>query len=140
MDQTRLVCRGQYREDLSGDAGRPVRRYVVRLGEQRADRAAGHQLHHYLEINAVAEVVDRGYSRAVQSRGDPGFAVEPTPGVAVIGEFGGDQLDGDITVEAQVFRSPHLTHVAAPDGGGGAVPVREGSHGKNLIEERFEVC
>ena len=44
-----------------------------------------------------------------------GFPLETAEGLCVVGEFVGEELQGDVAPELQVFRLVHHTHAAAAD-------------------------
>ena len=120
------------RLDVPVDDPRPVGR-LERIGDLRPDgqgaidgqrpalqlfleRSSLHELHDDKRHAAlVAEVVDRADVRVVQGGRGPGLAPEPLERLAGVSCLLGEELDRDVTAEADVFRLKHDAHPAAAE-------------------------
>ena len=84
--------------------------------ESLPQRLAREQLHRDegLAVGLV-DVVNRADMRMVQRRRGARFALEPVEGRPVTGDFGGQELEGDLATEPGVFGPVDDTHPAAPE-------------------------
>ena len=64
-----------------------------------------------------ADVVDRDQVRVVERPRRARFLLEAAQAIRVLGEGGGEDLDGDVAAEPRVFGAVDLTHPARADGG-----------------------
>src|SRR5258708_20162044 len=63
----------------------------------------------------LVNLVDRAYVRMIQRGRSFRFPPESAEGLRVVGEFVGQELQGDVAAELQVFRLIHHTHTPAAD-------------------------
>ena len=82
------------------------------------ERLAAHELEDE-EADAVdlLEAVDRGDVRVVQRCEDVRLARESREPVGVLRECLGQDLEGDLALEARVARAPDLAHASGPERG-----------------------
>jgi hypothetical protein len=116
VDDARLVGAGQAVGDLH-------RKLEDALGGQRArgqDVAQGtavHQLHGQEGVAVLgADVVNVHDVRVVEGRGRTGFLLEAGAALVVLGELGGQDLEGDLPLQPRILGAVHLAH--APDAQG----------------------
>jgi hypothetical protein len=60
----------------------------------------------------LAEIEDRHDIRVVQRAGRAGFRLEAGAALGILGDPGGQDLQGHVTGEARVAGAVHLTHAA----------------------------
>jgi hypothetical protein len=74
---------------------------------------------HDQRANAVTllEAVDLGDGRMVERRKRVRFASEPHQSVGIRGKRGGQNLDGDVAVQAGIAGPEHFAHAARADSG-----------------------
>src|SRR6266481_674327 len=66
-------------------------------------------------VERIGNLVDGAYVRMVQRGRSFRFPPESAEGLRVVGEFVGQELQGDVAAELQVFRLIHHTHTPAAD-------------------------
>ena len=101
--------------DLAGDLDHASGLQSLQL-ERAVERLPRHQFHH--DVGPAVEfpdVVDRDDVRVVEQGRQPGLALQALRRGAVGGQFVGDELDGNGTVQARVARLIHLSHAAGPE-------------------------
>ena len=66
---------------------------------------------------ALADIVNRKDVWTVQRGRRAGFLLEAAEAISIDAEFGGQDLDGDVSAEPRVFRTINFAHPAgAPSG------------------------
>ena len=77
----------------------------------------------------LVNLVDRADVRVVQRGRSLGFPLEAAEGLCVVGEFIGEELQGDVATELEVFRLVDHAHSAAADFAEDAVMGNRLAHG-----------
>ena len=126
VDDPVLVGRGQAVGDLGGE-GQGLggwERAALDLGPQTFAAAEGHGDEH-LPGAALADLVDGADVRVIEDRGRTRLMGEPLPGLGVVNELRGQELEGDGAPELEVVRFVDDTHPAASDLADDAVLLRD---------------
>ncbi len=103
--------------DLRHDVERAVHRERAVALEHVQQRSPAQELHDDVEA-AVGQLPGQEHPHHVGmvERGrDAGLAFEAPHGVAVVGQLGVEDLDGDVAVERGLPRAVHRSHPAGPD-------------------------
>jgi hypothetical protein len=112
---TEAVCRVQSAGDLDGDLHRLVQRKTVELvvREPGRERLPFEVLHdEERRARVMADIVEGAHLPVIQMRKRLRFAFEALAELWICGEVRRQNLDGDRSLEADVFRPIHLTHAA----------------------------
>ena len=80
---------------------------------EEIDREMDEEMRFHLEMEAEELVRSRGLTPE-DARRRARLANEALTGRRVVGEVGGEDLDGDVAVELHVAREVHDAHAAAP--------------------------
>jgi hypothetical protein len=114
-----------------GDLGRIAQDFIARqrsTRESRGQRFAFEELHDEEgEAILFAKVVEDADMRMVQRPDDAGFAIEALAELRVGGEFGGQDLDGDLPVESSIDGPVDVAHASGGDGGDYFVGTQPGA-------------
>ena len=115
MDDALLVRGGEGLCDLRPELHHLVewqRALLQAIGEDLALE----QLHHQeVRVALVPDVEERADVGVIQGGDRLGLALEALAALLVLGEGGGEDLDGDAAVEAGVLPPPDLAHSAGAD-------------------------
>jgi hypothetical protein len=130
---------GQAVGDLGGDGQgfRGGERAALDLGPQAFAVAEGHG-HEHLPGAALADLIDRADVRVVEDRGRLGLVDEPLPGLGVVGQLAGKELEGHGAPELEVVRFVDDAHTAPADLPGDPVLAGDDGPGGEAGQARLD--
>ncbi len=130
MDDPDLVGLGEALGDLRRDREEAAQRQRPR-GEELAQRLSLDQLHRDEERAVrLADVVDGQDVRVIQRGGRAGLLLEARAGLAIAGDVGGKDLDGDLPAEPGVASEVDLPHSSGAERGADLVGTEPASGGQ----------
>src|ERR1700694_2909277 len=85
----------------------------------------------------VADVVEHADMRMIQAGNGPRFTLEALPGLGIVRDAGGKNLDGHRAVESRVLCTVHLAHATRTDGSEDLIGPQASSSRKRHKSDRF---
>jgi hypothetical protein len=117
MDNALLVGVGQSGGNLQDEFnrladGQPLVGFVQGL-QMLFERLPLHKFHHQkVSFLFLAKIINMDDMAVAEAGDGPRLLLEPRPEVGIDGQFGADEFEGHVAVEARLVRLVHLGHAA----------------------------